>query len=188
MQVNLTIDGEQFAGTFEALIAKLDPDQVKELTLQIVKNFLGADPEFNFFKAEVADRARKSYGYNADTYQISSEDREKLQKFRSSRQVLIETITKTSTDHVLEQVKKWVEEDEFLKKVYADVKAEVVKEFPTMVMTSIVGWFARNMDEMRSAVQDTYGVYEVGQRLSNIVNKLQQKYLSDGQPVLNYDD
>jgi uncharacterized protein YjgD (DUF1641 family) len=139
-------------------------------------------------RGEIAERAKKSYGYSSDSYNISHEDREKLSKFRSSRQKLIEAITEASMGHVLDQVKDWVEKDKFLKEVFESVKKEVVKEFPSMVMNSVVSWFARNMDEMRNTVQATYGMYDVGERLNQIVNKLQQKYLSDGQPVLDMGD
>ena len=187
MEVKLTIDGEQFAHSFDGLLEKLDEEQVKELTLQIVKNFLGVDPEYSLLRAECVEKAKHSYSYSRrdrDTYDISSEDREKLRKFRSTRQKIIETITEASFKHVHEQVKAWVEEDKLLRDVYEQVKAEVIKEFPSMVMTSVVSWFAGNMNEMIQAAREQYGVYQISERLEHIVQRLQQRWLSDGQPVL----
>lgn len=188
MQVNIEIQGDEFAGTLEELIKKLDEDQVKDLTLQVVKNFLGIDPEYTLFKAKLADETAARAARNSSRYGPESgldrEAQRKLEDFKSSRQELIEVITQTAMRHFKRNVTRMVREDKFLKEVFVGVRNEIVKEFPSMVQTAVISWFVHGMDGIKQEILQRFGMDALEHRITDLVTNLQNRFLSDGQPIL----
>lgn len=185
MEIKLTIDGDQFSENITEMFEKLDDEQVKEVLSNVIKNFLGVDPEYNLVQAEmqlIAERNRNSWHYRDG---LSHDQKQQLDKFISTRQKMVNTISDKIASHMSEQVDKLITEDSFLKSAWMRLREELVKTFPEMVQAAITGWFIKNMSEVRNQLEaDWQDSGTIAGRLKGLTEKLACRLLPDGQPVL----
>jgi hypothetical protein len=167
MQVTLQIEAHQLSDTVIDLFKTLTDEQRMELARSTIEKWFlepyGAERIAFSKKVEQELRSRhiRIYGYGGygETYtddpkltdeqiMATSEYRESMAKFRSSREEMVTSIAETAVAHYRAQVEELVKNDPSLKAGFEKVKERVTATFPQMMQTALVTWFSQQMSQV----------------------------------------
>lgn len=166
MQVTLNIDAN-LAGSVAEVFAELTPEDKKHLALAVMREFI-AEPhkaERGAFEATLIADFRER---NVEIYVVngrrgakdlsdaqirgSSEFRDRTEKFKSTRETLIEEITKATIETYRAEVKRVVENDPQIQAVKERVIAAIREDFPKYVHDAMAAWFVSGLTSMQSGM------------------------------------
>jgi len=77
----------------------------------------------------------------------SSEYRDRMTKFRSSREEMVTSIVEAAVAHYKAQVEELVKNDPTLTTGFEKVKEHITATFPHMMQAALVSWFSRQMTQ-----------------------------------------
>lgn len=168
VQVTLNIDAN-LAGSVAEVFAELTPADKKQLALAVMEKFI-AEPHKAEREAyelsviqDLRDRkveiytgsysSRKSADSLSDAeIRSSSEFRDRLAKFKSTRETLIEEITKAAVETYRSEVKRVVESDPQIAAVKEKVIAAIREDFPKYVHDAMSAWFVAGLTSMQTGM------------------------------------
>jgi hypothetical protein len=167
MQVTLNIDAN-LAGSVAEVFAQLKPEDKRSLALAIMEKFL-SEPhtlERAAFEAEVISDIRdrneeiwtSGYGRrlasacNEAEIRGSSDFRDRLAKYKSTRERMVEAITGAAIDSYRAAAKSLVESDTQIEKVKGEVLEQIRQDFPKYVHDAMAAWFVQGLVNMKDGM------------------------------------
>jgi len=188
MEIKLNIDQANFGATIEDVFKTLSYEDKKSLASQCMLEVLQTPTSFEremyakkCVERIIASHSNRNYD-KLDTdakARASYEFREMMSKYESSSEKMVKEIVTTAILHYKELVVKLVTEDEQLNKLYEDVKATIVENFPAMVQAAVIAHFAKDMGSIGAAITNVQGVAESANRgLQNLTSSLRSQGLT----------
>lgn len=186
MQVTLNIDAN-LAGSVAEVFAELTPADKKQLALAVMERFI-SEPhkaEREAFEASVIAEARElnvEIDYRGSRAKDAAEKEirtsrfftERVSKFKSTRETLIEEITKAAVETYRAEVKRVVESDPQIQAVREKVIASIREDFPKYVHDAMAAWFVSGLTGMQGGMMAALMQAGNAEQFSkNIAQKLQ---------------
>jgi len=190
MQVTLNIDAN-LAGSVAEVFAELSAEDKKKLALVVMEKFI-AEPhkaEREAFEASVIGRLREQnteiylssrYGRagakNCSDEDIrgSSEFRDRVSRFKSTRDALIEEITSAAVVTYRAEAKRLVETDPQIAAVKECVLAQIREDFPKYVHDAMAAWFVSGLSSMQAGMMSALTQAATAENFAkNVAQKLQ---------------
>lgn len=187
MKVELQIDGSQMGDTIQEVFKNLTPEQRTELAKSAMMEWLKSPIDFErcVYESKLIEEIRNDrHGYYKNKSDAEIRDnydfRERVKKFRSTKEKMVEEIVAETIRSYKESVKELISKDEQIQAMLAVVREEIKKSFPAMAQDAITVWFASNMDSIATTLiqmkhNDGFGSFsrDLQERLNNM------KYLPD---------
>jgi len=165
MEVTINIDS--LRGNIEQVFESLSSEEKKELAKEVMLKVLteALAGERLAYENILADRlyeaAKKdSYSHvnSLDEVRQSYKFRDGMQKFKSSSERMLETITREATENFKAQVTDLVKNDPQLQQVMAVVREQFIADFPTLVQATMATYFASQMNQISQALMQVNSV------------------------------
>jgi len=194
MEVKLTIDSSNIGETVVELFKNIPAEKKEAMALDILGKWLAEpyDTERKAYEEEAKRKAlerilassydwdRKNHG-TIETVHNSSQFRDLMNGFKSSKEVMVETITKEATEIYRTKVVEFVKTDEQLQKVMSLTMEAVKEDFPKFVHDAMMYWFAQQMSTTMStasmALTQSGNTQEMVKRICQQVGLNTQGYL-----------
>lgn len=194
MKLELNLDQATIGPTVQELFSSLTIAERKEVSRQILVNFL-TEPHGGERAAYEANlvaelKASDSEEYSQATYgrkklsemsepQIRGTDlfKKRLETYRSSRDVMLAEITKVAVETYRAEVTHYVQNDPQLQAALKITLDAVKEDFPKFVHDAMVGWFITSMQQQGTTMMSA--LYQA-QETKMVVNNLEVSLRSRG--------
>lgn len=161
MKVELQIDAANMGETVVDMFKNLPAEKREELATKVLHDWLREPYEVEKLTADRAAleyaRARNS-GYHGSANKTDEdlrggyEYREFYAKHKSSRQLMIEEITKATIEHHKKAVVEQIKADPQMNAVLTETIASIKENFPKYVHDAMIAWFASHLQSMGSGI------------------------------------
>ena len=178
MQITLNIDTTNFDGTILNLFENLTQDEKKEIARNVLQQYL-SEPydiekklfEFNSIQnlknSDIKDWYGKYFNELTDEQiKQTSEFRNRMTNFKSSREQMITTTMNAAIEHQKEQINEMIRNDKQIQTVITEIMEKIKLDFPKTVHDAMVLYMTLQLSSMAG---------QLGQALlqsENIENKM----------------
>lgn len=159
MKISIDVDEGMVGKSVEDILQNVTPEQKNVIAQEIMKEWLKTtfvDHQRKVREQEVLKEVRNASSYNrtkTDAELLSDWSFQNAMKdWKSSKQVMIETITRQMADAYKEYVKDLVENDPAFKAMKEEVGKIVRESFPKMVHDAMIVWFSGQMEAVMQGV------------------------------------
>jgi len=167
--------------TVVKLFENLTPEQREKVATNVLEKWL-SEP-YSAEKRVKEEEILKEIRRRNDSYDRGKSDQEiidsydfqqRLSGFKSSREKMVEEITKQSVEFYKKQIEEKIKNDEKLNKVMNEVLEQIQSNFPKLVNEAMMAWFFNNMSTMAN---DAKMSLMQSQNAMNAVEEIVQKVL-----------
>lgn len=158
MKIELDVDPGNLAKSVNEILATLTPEQKLDIAKQTMEKWLKEPYDFErqVKEREVIDKLkgnRSSYRDHESEEQIrkSYEFSNAMSGFKSSKEVMLKTISEGILESYKAEIKKTVESDPKIQAMKEEVIAIIKETFPKSVHDAMVQWMASSMNTMFNA-------------------------------------
>lgn len=164
MKISIDVDEGMVGKSVEDILKGLAPEERTKIAEEIMKEWLVTtfhDSERAVKEKQVIDQLRKDDQWNNlkgktdDQIRSDYDMRRKMEGWKSSREIMIATITQQMATAYKDYVKEIVENDPSFKTMKEEVAKIVRESFPKMVHDAMIAWFAEQMGTVMKGVHDS---------------------------------
>lgn len=181
MKLELEIDEGSVGKTVEEILKSLAPEKKLEVAREVMKEWIANNIHKNEreLQAKAVIEKMRQEGYWRDKSENdirgSHQFDTAMREFRSSKDIMVKTISDEVTRYYERLVKELVEQDPVFLAMREEVGKVVRESFPKMVHDAMLHWFSGGMSEvmgnMRSALQQ---IPEMGAFQNKLAQRLEQ--------------
>src|SRR5262245_41369014 len=161
MKISIDVDEGMVGKSVEDILKGLNPDQRTRIAQEIMKEWLATtfqDSERAVKEKQVIDQLRKDDRWNS--YKDKSDNQIRsdysmsraMEGWKSTREIMIETITREVTKTYQDYVKELIATDPSLVVMKNEVAKVVTESFPKMVHDAMIAWFAKQIGTVMEGV------------------------------------
>lgn len=186
MKIELEVDPKDLTKSLKEILDTLPPEQRQELAKKTMEAWLKApyDIERKVKEREVVERlkGKRNYGRPETEEEIRSgyDFRNEMQGWRSTKDQMVETITREIADQYKTAVREVLAQDPKIQAMKEEVTAIVKETFPRIFHEAMVAWTASNIQNMLDASMGFKAIAEhqeklqqaVGQRLMDLEGRM----------------
>lgn len=179
MKIELDVNPGDLAKSITDIMNSLTPEQKLEIARQTMEKWLKEpyDIERQSKEREVISNIQAtmpSYRDKETEAQIRKgyDFQERMRGFRSSKEVMIKTITEGIVESYKTEVKKIIESDPKIQAMKDEVVAVIKETFPKAVHDGMVKWMASSMQTM---FESTMGIRPFAENTEMIQQQIQQR-------------
>jgi hypothetical protein len=181
MKIEIDVDPKDLAKSMKEILDTLPPEKRVEIARDTMQAWLKEPYEAERLAKERAVletlMSKQGYGRKESEKEARSswEFAEEMKKFRSTKDTMIETITREISASYQAEVKKVVESDPKVQAMKDEVIQIVRETFPKAFHEAMVAWTANNLQMMFETVMGVRQAGEAFQKVqADIVNRLGQ--------------
>jgi hypothetical protein len=181
MKIEIDVDPKDLAKSMKEILDTLPPEKRVEIARDTMQAWLKEpyDAERLVKERAVLETLMSKQGYGRKESEkearSSWEFAEEMKKFRSTKDTMIETITREISASYQAEVKKVVESDPKVQAMKDEVIQIVRETFPKAFHEAMVAWTANNLQMMFETVMGVRQAGEAFQKVqADIVNRLGQ--------------
>lgn len=174
MQITMDINPADLSLGILQILDKLSEDDKKKIASDVVKEWLSVrhEEEKDVFKQNIIVQLMASERKKEEDIVGTYTYNERMKKFKSSRDKMIEHIFAEGEKYFKQVIKKEIEDSEHYEVVFKECLKLIKENFPTYVQHAIQSWFINNL------AQWSHEIYRASVDLPNIdasVSNIKQK-------------
>lgn len=157
MQITLDINPTDLSLGIIKILSDLPEKEKIRIASEIVKEWLSTkhEEEKEVFKETVITQLMKSENKKAEDVIDSYRYNDRMSKFKSCRDKMIEHIFSEGEKHFKQIIKKEIEDSEYYEPVFKECLKIVKENFPSYVQHAIQSWFINNIAQWSHDIHRT---------------------------------
>lgn len=185
MQITLNIDSTNIGATveqvFQTLSEETKSELAKQVMLEVLRNPVGAE-RTSYERKVVEDllaynKSKGNYDNTEEKVRSSYEYRQKMERFKSTSERMIEEIVSSTIKHYKKLVDDLVKSDPQIQSQWEQVREKFVADFPNLMQMTMATYFASQMAGISQSFLQASGVRESHNMLAT---QLQQMFGQQG--------
>jgi hypothetical protein len=170
MNVQLTIEANQMGETVIDLFKNLPAEKKEELALEVLKEWFKEPVQIETLNYEhvLLEKFREGelkplYGYNVNDTKLYTVEqlkndyrwKEEIEKYKNSKQYMIEEIRKEIVAYYKKSIKVQIETDPIIAQI-KEATYEIIRDsFPDLIKEVMIQVFAANIQNLSHKIQET---------------------------------